>query len=487
MSVVSFLNKSSRPRDWSQQELATFYRVQNALVQAGLSVSCDRGMTDEGDPWFVFCREDGEIALHFARIEGSYFVAGPTLKAAASSKDFDQLVRELLDRHASIRPSSGNNVFMHPAALLVMLVAMAVFNGPEANAHSEFEDKSGRSRAAGDGGGGLSGAHTSTAAASPAVKEAAQAALILSAITLLSDVVVEETGRPHSPGVDEADGTGTQAVRHAGHEDVAVLLPDASNPSSPHVESALHSAPAEAVLASAKTPEHLDMQPALVPQATDRGGEDAFAKAPHDASVGPLTKDAGVHEPVLERPQQSASPAPVDHLQAAAEKAAPTPPVSAPPSSSPEALKAAQLDFGGEKALLAHVDPSFTLSDGLKPVLEQGPHFLADGGAASSGHNTSSVQPPADPAAQAPPKADIAGDIAPKPEAHRPAMQEAIDTFTAQTSEYRIVLSGPDVLFVDKFAVEHSPQLVVNVTFDFADGSHLSLIGLPANLPEGLA
>ena len=57
--------------DWSTQEIAEFYRVEAALVQAGASVCVDRGVSDEGDPWFVFCRAvDGEVIVHFARIAG---------------------------------------------------------------------------------------------------------------------------------------------------------------------------------------------------------------------------------------------------------------------------------------------------------------------------------------------------------------------------------------------------------------------------------
>ena len=45
-------------------------------MQSGLSVTTDRGISDEGDPWFVFCREDNdEVIAHFARIDCEYVVA----------------------------------------------------------------------------------------------------------------------------------------------------------------------------------------------------------------------------------------------------------------------------------------------------------------------------------------------------------------------------------------------------------------------------
>jgi uncharacterized protein YfiM (DUF2279 family) len=60
--VLSFFQRSPRlapaPSDWSQQELAEFYRVESALIRAGIRVGTDRGMSDENEPWFVFYRAD---------------------------------------------------------------------------------------------------------------------------------------------------------------------------------------------------------------------------------------------------------------------------------------------------------------------------------------------------------------------------------------------------------------------------------------------
>lgn len=80
--VLSFFQRSprlapARPTDWSQQELAEFYRVEGALIRAGISVGTDRGMSDENEPWFCFYRQDdGEVVIHFARIDGEYIIAG---------------------------------------------------------------------------------------------------------------------------------------------------------------------------------------------------------------------------------------------------------------------------------------------------------------------------------------------------------------------------------------------------------------------------
>ena len=47
--------------DWTNQELADLYRVEAILVQSNVKISTARGLSDEGDPWFAFCREDGEV------------------------------------------------------------------------------------------------------------------------------------------------------------------------------------------------------------------------------------------------------------------------------------------------------------------------------------------------------------------------------------------------------------------------------------------
>src|SRR5690554_6887190 len=55
MKIAQF--PSVRPRrgtDWANEDLAQFYRVEASLIQAGISVETDRGVTDEGEPWFVF-------------------------------------------------------------------------------------------------------------------------------------------------------------------------------------------------------------------------------------------------------------------------------------------------------------------------------------------------------------------------------------------------------------------------------------------------
>jgi hypothetical protein len=152
--VLSFFQRSPRyapqPADWSQQELAEFYRVESALIRAGIRVGTDRGLSDENEPWFIFYRsDDGEVVLHFARIDGEYLIAGPAYEEIARGFDFSSLVRNMVARHPLIRRSDNNsNLSIHPAALLVAVVGTAFFKTGEARAaeSGQSNTQSGHSR-----------------------------------------------------------------------------------------------------------------------------------------------------------------------------------------------------------------------------------------------------------------------------------------------------------------------------------------------------
>ena len=136
--VLSFFQACERG-DWSQRELAEFYRVEDALTKSGVGISTDRGLTDEGEPWFVFFRQDDEeVIVHFARIGGEYVVASNFTEAVFRGRNFQTLVRELLDSHPYVlQHSSRSTVFLHPAALLAALVVTAYVKSSELNATAD--------------------------------------------------------------------------------------------------------------------------------------------------------------------------------------------------------------------------------------------------------------------------------------------------------------------------------------------------------------
>ena len=138
--VLSFLRRPSNSSDWNQQELAEFYRVESALLQGGLSVTTDRGISDEGDPWFVFCRADNEeVIAHFARIDREYLIVSNLHSGVARGSDFRRLIRQMIESHPLMLPIKRNQnqkIFLHPAALLAAMLASAYFLSNEKDSTS---------------------------------------------------------------------------------------------------------------------------------------------------------------------------------------------------------------------------------------------------------------------------------------------------------------------------------------------------------------
>ena len=139
--VVPFMRRKTASSDWSQAELAEFYRVEAALLTTGMRIETDRGVTDEGDPWFVFCHadDDRDVIIHFARDGGRYLVSASSLGGTQAGSDFRALIRQLLGRYDEIaarrREAASDNsgkVVLHPAAMLWVLVALAFLKSTEA-------------------------------------------------------------------------------------------------------------------------------------------------------------------------------------------------------------------------------------------------------------------------------------------------------------------------------------------------------------------
>lgn len=123
--------------DWSNQELANLFRVKHLLDAAGVICEIDRGLTDEGDPWFVFCQSDGEVFIHLCRIDGKYILDNPNIERPLSGYDFTDLISDFthlrsLNEHVSnvsddvthrvVHLKRGGKVRLHPSALLAALV-----------------------------------------------------------------------------------------------------------------------------------------------------------------------------------------------------------------------------------------------------------------------------------------------------------------------------------------------------------------------------
>lgn len=119
-------------KDWSNQELADMFRVQQILSNANMPVETDRGITDEGDPWFVFCHACGEVFIHLCRIEGTYVLDCPNVTRPLRGVDFAELIADFTNKalpseageteRRVIRLERGSKVRLHPSAMLAALI-----------------------------------------------------------------------------------------------------------------------------------------------------------------------------------------------------------------------------------------------------------------------------------------------------------------------------------------------------------------------------
>ncbi|MCL3883941.1 hypothetical protein [Marivita sp. GX14005] len=121
-------------KDWSNQELADLFRVRQLLSGANVPVETDRGVTDEGDPWFVFCHAaTGEVFIHLCRIDGAYILDSPNVKRPLRGADFNGLIADFTNQalpaqdedragRRVIRLERGGKVRLHPSAMLAALI-----------------------------------------------------------------------------------------------------------------------------------------------------------------------------------------------------------------------------------------------------------------------------------------------------------------------------------------------------------------------------
>ena len=123
-AVLSF--EAMRKRgDWSTGELAEFYRAADVLGRAGFAIEIDRGLTDEGDPWLVFCHADsGEIIAHFAKIDREYIVDNARMPTPVKGAHFADVMDTFVARYGTVLPPAGHQrLYIHPAAALTAMVA----------------------------------------------------------------------------------------------------------------------------------------------------------------------------------------------------------------------------------------------------------------------------------------------------------------------------------------------------------------------------
>lgn len=131
------------PLDWTNQELASIYRVKHLLDAAQIPTELDRGVSDEGDPWCVFCTLEGDVFIHLSRIDGLYWLDSSKLATPLNGFSFDELVhgftklseedkqdaKNTMPKIVAFKKS--NTVLLHPSVMLAALVWSLYFEASE--------------------------------------------------------------------------------------------------------------------------------------------------------------------------------------------------------------------------------------------------------------------------------------------------------------------------------------------------------------------
>ncbi len=116
-------------KEWSSAEHAEFVRATAILRGSGLPVAVESGVSDEGDPWTIFLREDtGDVIVHIARIDGLVVAASAASDDVVSGPSFRSVVDRIIRHQPLVLPTTrpSDKVFMHPTAVITAFVATAL-------------------------------------------------------------------------------------------------------------------------------------------------------------------------------------------------------------------------------------------------------------------------------------------------------------------------------------------------------------------------
>lgn len=135
---------------WSTAELGELFRVAHVLRQSGMAIETDMGLSDEGDPWFVFYSTQTEdVIAHFARLNGLVVVHGLSASGTISGVDLHDVVRRIAPVQAmenQQRTRSDNSVVLHPFMMLVAFVAASFLATEESQAAAVAGDSADSAR-----------------------------------------------------------------------------------------------------------------------------------------------------------------------------------------------------------------------------------------------------------------------------------------------------------------------------------------------------
>ena len=119
--------------DWTNQELADLYRAHTLVQAAQPGLDAERGISDEGDPWFLIGKANGDVLVHICRIQGVYILDSVALSHVLSGHNFNSLVENFLSTVTKeseektgsanvVRLSRGETICLHPSMMIAALV-----------------------------------------------------------------------------------------------------------------------------------------------------------------------------------------------------------------------------------------------------------------------------------------------------------------------------------------------------------------------------
>ena len=487
-SVVSFLRRVVS-RGWSTQELAEFYRVESALVQSGLSISSGQGMSDEGDPWFVFCRaEDDEVIVHFARCDGRYLISAPSFGADVTGGDFNLLVRGLLERQpvAARSVPQRDNIRWHPSALLVMLVATALFK----SGHAADASQTGPSDPAGSVSDSAQ-ARVNSVLDEHMSSDMAQVTLQnVAMLTAVSLVLGQSVWAPEAFTAGLAGPAESEIPSYSVAPATFALTqePDAHHPNagSASVDVVMNASVPSSGAGDTPLPIHADASAvawSAPVQSVDHGSM-AIVVAPLD-DPGPIAKADMGYQAAL-APHVSALLASHDLAEFVVGFLSDSPTVQYV-TTLPAALDVVLHASLHASAIIAPIDSTTATGPviaGLNAATGVGINSAPGVGIGSaSGNATANTGQSA-----------FSGDHAAS--GGGTGLKVSLNTVTelSQVVVFQqnfvkevganlfVYVTDTQVVEVDRYALAHAPSEISSVTFDLADGSHISLVGLPNEL-----
>lgn len=131
---------------WTNQELADLYRAYSLIQSAQPGLECDRGVSDEDDPWFLIGDDKGDVLIHICRIKGIYILDSVALSKPLRGPNFNALIEDFLtsaigehtqgaeddeplnDPTNVVRLARGGTVCLHPSMMIAALVWTLLMN-----------------------------------------------------------------------------------------------------------------------------------------------------------------------------------------------------------------------------------------------------------------------------------------------------------------------------------------------------------------------